>query len=50
MHSDLRISSRTQIVAVAVKAISGISYFKNFKLQALKFSRNTDSRLKHLNV
>ena len=48
MHSEWRISSRTRIVAVAVNAIIGISNSNNFKLQALKFSRKTDNRLKHV--
>lgn len=50
MWSDLRMSSRTWIVAVAVNAIRGISNFKDFKLLAPKFSRNTDNRLKHQNA
>lgn len=45
MLSDFKMSSRTRSVAVAVNAMSGISNFKNSEVQALKFSRNTDSRL-----
>lgn len=45
MHRDVIMSSRTQTVAVAVKAISGISYLKNVNLLAQKLSRNTDNFL-----
>lgn len=50
IDNDLRISSRTLSVAVAVNAIRGISNFRNFKLTVLKFSRKTDNRLKELNL
>lgn len=46
MHNDFRMSSRTRTVAVAVKAINGMSNFKNFKLSLPKFSLKTHSRLK----
>lgn len=45
MSRDLIMSSRTGTVAVAVKAIKGISNFKNFKLQDLKFSLSMDNCL-----
>jgi len=44
--SDFKMSSRTLFVAVAVNAITGISNFKDFSLPVVKFSLNTDSRLK----
>lgn len=46
MHSDFKMSSRTLFVAVAVKAIRGISNLRDFSLPVEKFSLNTDSRLK----
>lgn len=46
MHNELRMSSRTTAVAVAVNAISGMSNLRNFNLSALKFSLKTDNRLK----
>lgn len=45
MHNDFSMSSRTRIVAVAVKAIKGISNFRHFKFSALKLSLNMDNRL-----
>jgi len=46
MCNDFKMSSRTLFVAVAVKAIRGISNFRDFSLLVLKFSLSTDSRLK----
>ena len=46
MCNDFKMSSRTLFVAVAVKAIRGISNFRDFSLLALTFSLSTDSRLK----
>lgn len=50
MHSDFKMSSRTDFVAVAVKAITGISNFRKSSLLVLKFSLNEDSRLKQGNT
>lgn len=45
MHSDSKISSLTLFVAVAVKAIRGISNFRDFILLVQKLSLNTDNSL-----
>lgn len=46
IFNELRISSQTKVVAVAVNAIIGISNFKKSNFLALKFSLSADIRLK----
>ena len=50
MQSDLRMSSRTRIVAVAVNAISGMSNFRNLRFSVLKLSLSMDNRLKWIKM